>query len=358
VRHRLGRRVRLYQTLRTAHLEQALDLAPASILYQGRRYDFDEALADQLDLTRAGVARSAWLLFTSPVEELEINEPLMRYAVRATAVAALAARAGALLHRRPLRVVTYCIELYDYFRPGHGTGGAWRRATDGALSRLTWRLVDRAVWGSTASQRLYREKLPVVPAMSTSLIPALPQPCTCAGPPRDAGRVLFLGAFSERKGFDLLLDAWPLVRAGSEHATLVLVGKGSLEHRARDAARVDRLTELHVDPPRDEIHRQLRRAQVLVLPSQPGHGWREQIGRPLLEGLAHGCTVVTTDESGLAGWLAEHGHHVLPAPTSPVGLSRELLSALSRPRAPADVIADLPVRDGRLAADDWMFSRD
>jgi glycosyltransferase involved in cell wall biosynthesis len=96
------------------------------------------------------------------------------------------------------------------------------------------------------------------------------------------------------------------------------------------------------------------------LASQPTAGWREQVGLPIVEGLAHGCRVVTTDQTGLAGWLREHadrGHRVVPAGGSGADLAAAVLAALTTPTGdgPGSVLADLPVRDGRLAADDWLF---
>ena len=92
-----------------------------------------------------------------------------------------------------------------------------------------------------------------------------------------------------------------------------------------------------------------------VLLSQPTPTWREQVGLPVVEGLAHGCTVVTTTETGLAGWLAAHGHEVLP-PGAPDGeVAAAVDRALGRRRPAGDVLADLPAADGRLAADRWMF---
>ena len=76
-------RVRLYETVRTAHLERARELAPASIVYRRRRYDFDPAVAAGLDLIEAGPVGAAVVLARSDVRELEINEPLMVSSLRA-----------------------------------------------------------------------------------------------------------------------------------------------------------------------------------------------------------------------------------------------------------------------------------
>ena len=68
-----------------------------------------------------------------------------------------------------------------------------------------------------------------------------------------------------------------------------------------------------------------------MLPSQPTSAWREQVGLPIVEGLSYGCTIVTTTETGLAGWLSEHRHRVLPADANEAQLAAAIIDALRRP---------------------------
>ncbi|WP_432544516.1 glycosyltransferase [Kineococcus sp. SYSU DK002] len=350
-------RVRLYRTLRTAHLEQALQLHPAVIVYSRRRYDFDDALAARLDLVHAGPWRAAALLLRRGAAEVEVNEPLMRMAVRATAVAVAAARVRGLLTGRQPRLVSYGIENLDPFGAPRDARAALAAHLDRALTRFVWGQLDRFVYGTEAARDLYARLLPPFgdPA-GHRLLPTLPQPCDCPPAPRDRSAVLFLGAFSPRKGFGLLREAWPAVRDAAPGAHLHLAGQGAQAAEAAAWAEADRTVELSLDPPRPLVHAALRRAQVLVLPSQPQPGWREQLGLPLTEALAHGCTVVTTDETGLAPWLRAHGHTVVPAGGSPGELAGAVAAALRAARPAAGVLADLPARDGRLAADDWLFA--
>ena len=72
-----------------------------------------------------------------------------------------------------------------------------------------------------------------------------------------------------------------------------------------------------------------------------------------MEGLSYGCTIVTTTETGLAGWLTEHQHRVLPADADEAQLAAAIVDALRRPVA--GVRDPLPAQDGRLTADAWMF---
>jgi glycosyltransferase involved in cell wall biosynthesis len=365
------RRLRLYETVRTAHLERAHTLTPASILYGRRRYDFDDEVAKGLDLHQVSLPGLVRVLWSSPVAAIEVNEPLMTSGLRRAALAVAATRARG----RPghVQVVTYAIENRDPAgstspRAGgaaHGVGGVVRAVrrrarvlADAALRRYVWRRLDRVAFGTAAAQELYARLLPATgPGVETALIPALPAPCSCAaGAAADPARVLFVGAFTVRKGFPLLMEAWPHVVAQRPDARLGLVGKGPLEDLARERAAGDPTVSLDVDPPRDRIHEHLRRATILVLPSQPTSTWREQVGLPIIEGLSHGCAVVTTTETGLASWLERHGHTVIGAGGSPHELADAVIAALDASRSATSVLADLPEVDGRLAADRWLFA--
>ena len=137
---------------------------------------------------------------------------------------------------------------------------------------------------------------------------------------------------------------------------LQVVGKGPLVEEVRTSAAALPAVEVTVDPPRDEVHRILRGTQTLVLLSQPRNRWREQVGLPIVEGLAHGCTVVTTEQTGLAPWLAEHRHVVVTASSDPAQTAAAIVTSARMNRSPADVTADLPATDGRTMADRWLFT--
>ena len=193
-----------------------------------------------------------------------------------------------------------------------------------------------------------------MPRTAVSTVHALPAPHPGAGGGTRPPVVAFVGALAERKGVRVLLAAWSLVVARRPDARLVVLGKGPLEDEVRSALAADPSALLEVDPPRDRIHGVLDGARVLTLPSQPRPAWREQVGLPIVEGLSHGCTVVATTETGLADWLQEHGHLVVPDAGSAEALADGLVAALDRARTADDVLDDLPTRDGRLAADDVL----
>ena len=356
-------RARVYGSVRSAHLERAHALDPASILHRRFRYDFDPALAEGLDLVRGSVPSLAVTLLRSRLSGLEVNEPLLRSGLVKTAVVVTAARWGARLRRAELLVVSYAIENRDAYaeRPGR-LRSRLRQQLDWALARHVTRRTDRIAFGTSAAADLYAARLGhVLDGVTTAVVPAVPAPCDCAGGAapdegRDPDGVVFLGALDERKGFRQLAAAWPEVLRLHPGARLTVVGKGPLVELARGVEQEHPGVTLVLDPPRTEVHAALRRSAVLVLLSQPSATWREQVGLPLVEGLAHGCTVVATTETGLAAWLGEHGHEVLDPAAGPEEVARRVTSSLARRRSAASVLADLPAEDGRLAADRWLFA--
>lgn len=350
-------RVRVYHHVRTAHLERARKMVPAAILYGSRRYDFDPSQVGDLDLAPTGVAATAGEVLRRRVGVLEVNEPLMLHGLPRTVAAVLAARIGSRLRRRPLTIVTFAIgNVLEWERPAPRWRSRVRRSAERALSFWLAARLDRIVYGTSTAQQLYRDTYgDRLQDAEQELLLALPQACDCALLPEDPDRVLFVGSFVERKGVPQLLQAWPLVRRADPAARLTLVGTGRLAERVEGAASVDDTIEVIPDPPREQVHEQLRRARVLVLLSQPAPQWREQLGLPLLEALAHGTHVVTTTESGLADWLSEHGHTVLDPGADAPTVAAAVVDALRHGRPASCVLADLPERDGRLVADERLM---
>ena len=350
---------RLYLSLRSAHLERAHALPPAAIIFTARRYDFDESLVEGLDLVEVSPLGAVTLLARSRLEVLEINEPLMVASLRMTALSVAVVRLRDRLTRRRTTVVSYAIDNLDPWSAPVRAG--WRprlrRWSDRRLARFVWKRLDRICYGTPAAQELYHRLMRSRPA-AEALITALPVAAERDAEQRpDPMQVVFLGAFLERKGIDRVLAAWPLVRAAVPAARLQVLGKGALESPVLAAAAADESIDVLLDPARRRIQEELLRSQVLVLPSQPTPTWREQVGLPIVEGLAAGCSVVTTTETGLASWLEAHGHSVIEPGSEPGVLAQAIVDQLRSGRPPADVLADLPPVDGRLEADRWMFAR-
>lgn len=347
--------VKAYHSIRTAHLERAL-AAPASFLCHTFRYDLDHELSDRVDVHQVSTARRLWLLATSDIATAEVNEPLMRHALPFTVGSVAAIRLNAALRRRKIVIGSYAIENLDPF--GDIDAGRWRRRlrrrAERRLARWVTGHLDRLVFGTADAHQLYRSLLDdQLHRIDTVEIPALPAPCSCPDAERRPAQLLFVGALDERKGIRPLMQAWPQIKRLEPASKFVIVGKGTLEAEVRRFADGEPDVTFHCDPPRDEVHHAFREASVLALLSQKMPGWREQVGLPIVEGLAHGCRVLTTDQTGLASWLESHEHEVIATAAGPEVIASAVIRGFSHPTGDP-VLDPLPSIDGRLAADAWL----
>lgn len=351
------RALKLYDVVRTAHLERISPASPITVLYRSCRYDFHAERAAALRLRKAGAVGTFLHALREPYDIVEINEPLVARA----AVRSLAAIAGNRLRARvrgepAARIVSYAIASVDPAAVARDLSwrGRLRWRAQWSLVSHVWRRVDRLAIGTDLAARVYRRVLPDR-WPEHRVIPAVPAPRAGASavevrPPA----LVFLGDLSTRKGFPEVLAAWRSVRERVPHASLSVLGRGAYEDAARELARRDERVAVQIDPPRDAIFQALESAKVLVLPSNPSPRWREQVGLPIVEALASGCLIVTTTETGIADWLRAHGHSVV-RPGEPLALATAIERALTSRRRPSDVLADLPEVDGRMAAEHWLY---
>lgn len=129
--------------------------------------------------------------------------------------------------------------------------------------------------------------------------------------------VLFVGAFSVAKGVLDLVRASTDALPRAEHR-LVFVGRGplgaALTAAAASAPHVDIVGPLA----RDAVRERIRRASVLVLPTQQHNGWREAAGLVLLEAQACGVPVITYDSGG-APEMLDNGRTGIVVPERDIG---------------------------------------
>jgi phosphatidylinositol alpha-mannosyltransferase len=145
-----------------------------------------------------------------------------------------------------------------------------------------------------------------------------------SAPPRhdEEGRpaVLFLGRHEQRKGLNVLLDAFAMLE---RPAVLWVAGDGpATEVQRRRYPGSDRVHWLGLLSD-DEVAARLAGAAVLCAPSLQG----ESFGMVLLEGMAAGCAVVASDIEGYR--TASGGHAALVPPGDAGALARSLGSALA-----------------------------
>ena len=198
---------------------------------------------------------------------------------------------GVFLLRKPALLPLMVTANHTYHDQVRCVGQRWKRLLV-PLERRTYALADHILCLSedTAHSLLHdygidRSKLSVVPCgIDVARFSALDRPL------RDRGkRCVFVGRSDARKGFDLLLHAWPLVLRTIPDATLHAVGIGSDFSLPLPPAVV-----LHPACTDDELAELLGSSRVSVCPSR-----LEGFGLAAAEAIASGTPVVATDVPGL-----------------------------------------------------------
>jgi glycosyltransferase involved in cell wall biosynthesis len=346
------RSVRIYPELRAAQVQRDSQLTPAEGWFFNRNYDLpaDEVSGHFVAVTTLSALRS---VARGNVGVLEVPELLWARELPRTVALLLAHK---VCTRGSSRRVFYAIENNEPRRALFGTRAFPKPAVALALTIVggTARLlIDAIAFGSQGAQRSY-ESLPFLSRVRSALVEELPaQPPTQV--PGSSGRrgAIFVGALEARKGITQLRAAWEQVEQTLPEAVLTIVGDGPLSD--------DVLTWSRANPDRRKLVGRLPHARVaelllesavLVAPSQRDGRWREQISLPIKEALAAGVTVVSTSDTGLSSWLADHGHFI--ADGTDHALPDAIEIALTQPLDPKAVVAALPTEDGRVVADRWL----
>jgi glycosyltransferase involved in cell wall biosynthesis len=356
---------RYYYIARTVHLERMSTYTPAMLFYTRVRADFDHAAAAaDPHVVRAGAVRTTLHVLSHGIRTLEMPEPLaVRIWPQLLFIHSVITVTNALRPReRRVRLVSYAIEN---LRPDEKLAAQLRlprslaRSIVTAVAGFLTRTTSVMVFGTRAAEDVYRAAMPRAvrrPGLHTELVWALPN----VMPPLEAetrsGPVVFLGTFEQRKGVFHLLEAWPEVLKRRPGSRLLIMGKGGEAARVRAFAAAHDSVELLEDPPRSVIFDRLHEAKTLVLHSQPTPVWKEQVGLPILEALASGCEIVSSDETGIADWLKDNGHEVLPVDASTTDLADAVVRSLKRERTPQEIGWPLPIEDSRAVADRILFA--
>jgi glycosyltransferase involved in cell wall biosynthesis len=139
----------------------------------------------------------------------------------------------------------------------------------------------------------------------------------------------FVGRFVEKKGLDVLLAAWPAVRAAVPEACLRLLGYGPLEAMVRRAGDGVEVVAPCGDAPAAQVRDALRQAAVVVAPSRTAaDGDAESLLLVNLEAQATGRPVVTTRHGGIPEFVDDGRTGVLVPEGDAYALAGALVSLL------------------------------
>jgi glycosyltransferase involved in cell wall biosynthesis len=352
--------IRLIPELRSVHVERFFETTPALMVYFSENYDLSGITVPR-QFRKVRLSQAVRLVFSASESVLEMPEPLwMRFLPRGIVLAA-AWRIGGVLRRRTRILATYAMENNDLQRLIGGTKWVPKpaaRAFAFAVGLFMRLFFHRLAFASEGSRDLYNT-LPFVAKIPQRLFEELPSPELSGSFPSDSHTpsAVFVGVLEERKGVRQLMRAWEKVEGLSAKATLSIIGPGPLDDEVRTwvALNEDRRAYLG-QLPRSEVLRSIGSSTVLVAPSMPSGRWREQVGLPIKEALARGLTVITTDQTGLAGWLERHGHRIVPVVAIDEQLAPTIVDALEDPLDRKVVQSALPKTQGRYQADTWMHS--
>jgi len=164
--------------------------------------------------------------------------------------------------------------------------------------------------------------------------------------------VAMLGLLRPYKGLDVLLDAWPTVRAALPDAQLLVAGRvlgdpdgaARLERMAGEDVGV--ISDLRFTPTEEFVGAMLR-ADVVVLPYR-----RIDQSGVLFAALALGRPLVATRVGGFAEVVEQHGAGLVVPPEDPAALAEALIAVLRDPaRREAMAAASREAADGPFSWD-------
>ncbi|GAA2751615.1 glycosyltransferase family 4 protein [Kitasatospora cinereorecta] len=147
----------------------------------------------------------------------------------------------------------------------------------------------------------------------------------------DEGTPVVLAAARQQyqKGLDVLLEAWPEVRAYAPEAVLLLAGS-----RGAETARLEALAEaagnVRFLGPRGDVFDLMAAADAFAVPSR----W-EGLGSAAMEAMGVGVPLVCADVPALRETVGSEDYALLVEPQRPAALAAALVSALDDPGAAA-----------------------
>jgi glycosyltransferase involved in cell wall biosynthesis len=358
-RQRSGVSIRILPELRAVQVKQGLQMVTAETWYFRKNYDMS-GTSVPVEFVRVSLVGAVWRLLRTSASILEVPEPLWVRFLPTNVGLILAWRFSGALRFQSRKVRTYAIENNEPSRVifGDQPVPSWvEKAALLAIGLFISRCFELVAFGTHGAAQSYKS-LPFFNHVASRVVLGLPAPSISAGAFTPVvPTLIFVGSLHPRKGIDTLMRSWRIAENKLPNARIMVVGAGPLECEvARWVSESPQRRRFLGQLSHDELDSVISASTAIAIPSRRFGRWREQIGLPIEEGLALGLTVVCSDETGLASWLHENGHHVMPVDGTDEALSGAILSALTRPLGRKEVLATLPHEHARITADRWLHA--
>ncbi len=199
---------------------------------------------------------------------------------------------------------------------------------------LVRRRLERATAIVTVSEHNAAYLSTIVPGVPVHHVPQGVELGAPAAIPAD-GPLLSVARLVPKKGLDVLIAALPLVRVRLPGVRVELIGDGpsrsNLEAQIRSLDVLDHV-ELRGSVGGDEVQRAFDRCSLFVLPCRiDDEGDRDGLPTVLIEALARGIPVITTDVVGISELVRNGETGVLVPPDDPVALAEAIVELITDP---------------------------
>jgi glycosyltransferase involved in cell wall biosynthesis len=181
---------------------------------------------------------------------------------------------------------------------------------------------------------------PIVARLGNGVVPG-----SSASSPARLNRFLFVGRLIERKGVDVLIDAFRSLAGGE----LWIAGDGPIRERVQAAAAHDARVRFHGHVDDEGLRKLYSEAGALVVPSL-----YEPWGLVVNEALAYGLPVIATDEVGAAYDLVDPGVNGYMVPA---GSARALAEAMRAVREWTPERFERSAGHSRAKLESWSTDR-
>lgn len=193
------------------------------------------------------------------------------------------------------------------------------------LHKATIQKCDRIITVTEHAKKLYakligEERIAVIPfGVDTELFSPTKEKAQSEG-----FEVLYVGSLYPLKGVHHLILAIADVRSNGLKANLTIVGEGRQEQELKALVKATGIEE-HVHfigfVPYSSMPNYYRRCDVFCLPSWVG----ESFGKAIVEAMACGKPVISTNMGGPAEMIENHVNGVLVPPSSPRTIAQEII---------------------------------